>query len=75
MTDLKVVPNIADARIELDHKLIEEKVETYYKYLINYGSETASMWAMGNVSDNERDEFMIKMRKSRSKHGFKGEHL
>jgi hypothetical protein len=49
---------------------LDDKVEKYFYYLINYGHETASVWAQGNVELDEIEEFKIKLNKSFGRHGF-----
>lgn len=50
---------------------LDDKVEKYFYYLINYGHETASMWVQGNVKLEEIEEFKAKMGKAFGRHGFK----
>jgi hypothetical protein len=55
-----------------NHKFIlQPKVDQYFKWLIDYGHEAASMWAQGNVEPADLDDFRELVKKDFHKHGFK----
>jgi hypothetical protein len=63
MTDLKVV--------EIESKMLDEKIEKYFYWMINYGHEAASMWCIDNIAEHEKDEFKHRIKIESKKYGLK----
>lgn len=63
MTDLKIV--------DIEDKILDEKIEKYLYWLTTYGHEAASMWCMDNLTSHEIPEFKRRIQKNIGKYGLK----
>ena len=64
-------PEIVSLDSKRNEVNLDEKIEKYFYWLTNYGHESASMWAQGNIEEADIPEFKIRIKKEFRKHGFK----
>jgi hypothetical protein len=64
-------PEIVSLETKRNEVDLDEKIETYFYWLTNYGHEAASMWAQGNLMDSEISEFQSRLSGEFTKRGFR----